>query len=286
MKVTCQAAARFSAAADVEKRKLMKMLLFGAVVGLPAAAGLLIPFTDSFATPGPESSNAGRDWNLEGGMRGNSQFCRFTKIEFPNLEEKMSKGGCLTLMWHRQFVKFIGDDVDWNEYIDAFDRLLCIINLEEDQCISFFLAGLSSEIELPVRMFKPRTLAEVYGLCKLEEAKVNAATYSPTLKSSGWNLSTKEGKSFLEVPQKVSYVGCMAIKCISKHPELSSMVLCVYPTTTLHLIKATESQQVPEKITELLHQYADVFAIPMMRVLIVGEKSIGAKIQLKGAKCH
>ena len=36
----------------MEKRKLMKMLLFGAVVGLPAAAGFLVPYTDSFATPG------------------------------------------------------------------------------------------------------------------------------------------------------------------------------------------------------------------------------------------
>ncbi|GJX25127.1 retrotransposable element Tf2 [Tanacetum coccineum] len=116
----------------------------------------------------------------------------------------------LALMWHRQFVKFIGDDVDWNvyrgailkrfdvayddplgevkklkqtstmqEYIDAFDRLLCIINLEKDQCISFFLAGLSSEIELVVRMFKPSTLAKVYRLHKLDEAKVNAIKQRP-----------------------------------------------------------------------------------------------------------
>nr|GEV97757.1 reverse transcriptase [Tanacetum cinerariifolium] len=40
------------------------------------------------------------------------------------------------------------------------------------------------------------------------------------------------------------------------------MVLYVYPTTTLHMIEATESQQVPNQITELLQQYVDVFAIP------------------------
>ncbi|GJZ29099.1 retrotransposon-related protein [Tanacetum coccineum] len=116
----------------------------------------------------------------------------------------------LALMWHRQFVRFMGEDVDWNayrtailkrfdvvyddplgelkklkqtthvqEYIDAFDRLLCRIDLDENQCISFFLAGLNSEIELAIRMFKPRTLAEVYGLCKLEEAKVNAVKQKP-----------------------------------------------------------------------------------------------------------
>nr|GEW96766.1 hypothetical protein [Tanacetum cinerariifolium] len=61
------------------------------------------------------------------------------------------------------------------EYIDAFDRLLCRIDLNERQCISFFLAGLNSKVELAVRMFKQTTMAEVYGLCKLEEAKLNAA---------------------------------------------------------------------------------------------------------------
>ncbi|GKD50174.1 retrotransposable element Tf2 [Tanacetum coccineum] len=85
----------------------------------------------------------------------------------------------LALMWHRQFVRFVGEDVEWTvyrnailkrsdmlyddplgelkklkqtthvqEYIDAFDRLLCRIDLDEGQCISFFLAGLNSEIEL------------------------------------------------------------------------------------------------------------------------------------------
>ena len=40
--------------------------------------------------------------------------------------------------------------------------------------MSFFMAGLQTEIELAVRMFKPRSLAELYGLCKLEEAKIGA----------------------------------------------------------------------------------------------------------------
>nr|GFD14800.1 putative mitochondrial protein [Tanacetum cinerariifolium] len=71
----------------------------------------------------------------------------------------------LALLWHRQFVRFMGEDVDWNayrtailkrfdvayddplgevknikqtstvqDYIDALDRLLCRINFPEDQC--------------------------------------------------------------------------------------------------------------------------------------------------------
>ncbi|GJV17567.1 gypsy/ty3 retroelement polyprotein [Tanacetum coccineum] len=145
----------------------------------------------------PESSNMGTNRNIEYGMRGNSQFSKVTKIEFFKFGGDDVRGW---LFKCEQFFKVdhIADDFKGGilkrfdvtyddplseikklrqtgtvqEYIDAFDRLLCRINLEEDQCISFFLVGLSNGIELAVRMFKLRTLAEVYGLCKLEEAKV------------------------------------------------------------------------------------------------------------------
>ncbi|GKE00806.1 hypothetical protein Tco_1388789 [Tanacetum coccineum] len=39
--------------------------------------------------------------------------------------------------------------------------------------------------------------------------------------------------------------------------ELSSMVLCVYPTTTLCMIEAEETKEVPAKLSELLSQYQD-----------------------------
>ncbi|GJX61968.1 hypothetical protein Tco_0294868 [Tanacetum coccineum] len=88
----------------------------------------------------PKSSNAGRERNLDGGMRGNSQFSRVTKIEFP---------------------KFRGEDVRvWLLNVSQF--LQSLITLQRTA---------SNEIELAVRMFNPETLAEVYGLCKLEEAR-------------------------------------------------------------------------------------------------------------------
>ena len=110
----------------------------------------------------------------------------------------------LALMWHRQVVRHLGENVSWamyrdailkrfgsvyddplseikklkqsgtvQEYIDAYDRLLCRVDLPDDQSMSFFMARLKSEIELAVRMFRPMSLADLYGLCKLEEAKVN-----------------------------------------------------------------------------------------------------------------
>ncbi|GJV04300.1 retrovirus-related pol polyprotein from transposon 17.6 [Tanacetum coccineum] len=60
------------------------------------------------------------------------------------------------------------------EYIDEYDKLLCRVELSEEQSISFFLAGLQNDVEVAVRMFKPRSLVELYGLAKLQEANLNA----------------------------------------------------------------------------------------------------------------
>lgn len=42
------------------------------------------------------------------------------------------------------------------EYLDAFDELFAKVDIREDQAISFFLSGLIDELQMPVRMFKPR----------------------------------------------------------------------------------------------------------------------------------
>nr|GEX64607.1 putative nucleotidyltransferase, ribonuclease H [Tanacetum cinerariifolium] len=143
----------------------------------------------------PESSNAGRERNLDGGVRGNTQFSRVTKIEFSKFRGEDIRRW---LFKCEQFFKVDNttnnwEDVNWGtyraailkrfdimyddplgelkrlkhtahvqEYIDAFDRLMYRIDLAEFYCISFFLEGLSSEIVLAVRMFKLTTLAEKY----------------------------------------------------------------------------------------------------------------------------
>nr|GEX95434.1 reverse transcriptase [Tanacetum cinerariifolium] len=65
-------------------------------------------------------------------------------------------------------VKFV------QEYIDEYDNLLCRVELSEEQSISLFLAGLQNDVEVAVRIFKPRLLAELYGLAKLKKATLNA----------------------------------------------------------------------------------------------------------------
>ena len=112
----------------------------------------------------------------------------------------------VALMWHRNIIRLIGENVTWSvyreailarfgriyedplaeikklkqngsvqQYIDEYDKLLCRVQLSDDQAMSFFSAGLYSEIELAVRMFRPKSLAEMYGLCRLQESQLNVA---------------------------------------------------------------------------------------------------------------
>nr|GFA67962.1 hypothetical protein [Tanacetum cinerariifolium] len=60
------------------------------------------------------------------------------------------------------------------EYEDAFDNLLSKVEISEDHDVSFFMGGLPTEIEMKVRMFKPKTLADTYCLINLQEATLNA----------------------------------------------------------------------------------------------------------------
>ncbi|GJS94473.1 reverse transcriptase [Tanacetum coccineum] len=60
------------------------------------------------------------------------------------------------------------------EYEDAFDSLLSRVEISEEHAISMFMGGLPTKIEMEVRMFKPKTLADAYCLTNLQEATLNA----------------------------------------------------------------------------------------------------------------
>lgn len=54
-------------------------------------------------------------------------------------------------------------------YLDCFDELCPRTGICEDQAFSFFLTGLIDELQMPVRIFTPRSLSEAYSLAKLQE---------------------------------------------------------------------------------------------------------------------
>ncbi|GJV69598.1 hypothetical protein Tco_1485107 [Tanacetum coccineum] len=60
------------------------------------------------------------------------------------------------------------------EYQDVFDTLLCRVDISPEHAVSLYLGGLPTELEMSVRMFKPRTLADAYYLTNLQEAPLEA----------------------------------------------------------------------------------------------------------------
>lgn len=66
------------------------------------------------------------------------------------------------------------------DYLDSFDELYLCAKIREDQTLSSFLSGLIDVIRMPVRMFRPKSLAEAYSLAKLQELTVAALKEQPT----------------------------------------------------------------------------------------------------------
>ncbi|GKB59344.1 hypothetical protein Tco_0915530 [Tanacetum coccineum] len=96
-------------------------------------------------------------------------------------------------LWHRQFVKLIRHVGTIEEYHNAFDKLVSRVDLPEDQQISFYIAGLQSEVELAVRMFRPKSLTEVYNLSKIQKAAIK--------------LNKQSTHNFLDI-DKAKKLGC------------------------------------------------------------------------------
>ncbi|RVX10301.1 Retrovirus-related Pol polyprotein from transposon 17.6 [Vitis vinifera] len=112
------------------------------------------------------------------------------------------------IQWHQGYIKCRGNEayLDWSEYVialnarfgqhvfddpiadlrnlrqtgslqsymDEFDELYPRADIKESHALSFFLSGLIDELQMPVRMFKPQTLADAYSLARLQEIAVAA----------------------------------------------------------------------------------------------------------------
>nr|GEV72772.1 hypothetical protein [Tanacetum cinerariifolium] len=97
-------------------------------------------------------------------QRQNMQFNRVTKIEFPMFRGDDVKGWMYKCEQFFKFMRLLGSDtVPWLVYRGAI-----MVDIRDDQTISFYMAGLPNDIELAVRMFKPQTLSVAYSLSKLQ----------------------------------------------------------------------------------------------------------------------
>ncbi|GJR54675.1 putative mitochondrial protein [Tanacetum coccineum] len=107
----------------------------------------------------------------------------------------------IALTWHKQFVRLMRDNVPWGAYRQAIlQRFVLAYNdpLVEIKKVKHVKTILQSDVEVAVRMFKPRSLVELYGLAKLQETNLNpmkSKNRMPLLHSSrfsGKQLTQKE----------------------------------------------------------------------------------------------
>ncbi|GKB52226.1 hypothetical protein Tco_0902979, partial [Tanacetum coccineum] len=153
----------------------------------------------------------------QGDQRQTIQFTRAPRLSFQNLVVRMLTGGCTS------FMRLIGDILPWlvfrgavmqrfgnpiddplaelknykfetsvKDYQNAYDKLLSRVDISEDQAISFYMAGLPTDVELAVRMFKPQTPANAYSLSKLQF-------------TANYTIKKKNKTPFLLVPRFNTY---------------------------------------------------------------------------------
>ncbi|GKD08386.1 reverse transcriptase, partial [Tanacetum coccineum] len=120
---------------------------------------------------------------------------RLTKIEFPKFSGDDVKGWvyrCDQFFLVEQTPEMDKYETTAREYEDAFDNMLSRVEVSEDHVVSLFMGGLPTEIEMGVRMFKPKILADAYCLTNLQEAtlnvvkKKNKSTFTPN--NSRWEF--------------------------------------------------------------------------------------------------
>ncbi|GKD94419.1 hypothetical protein Tco_1374256 [Tanacetum coccineum] len=138
-----------------------------------------------------------------GGNQANrvNSYGRLTKLAFPRFNVRIASIHLYdkALDWHRNFERRNGLEVTWESKVD----------ITESQAISMFLGGMNTDIALIVRMFKPRTLIDIYCLANLQEAIIESRNKSKPVyvgyrnvasTSSSSNVSTRNNKPFLALP--------------------------------------------------------------------------------------
>nr|GEZ63275.1 reverse transcriptase [Tanacetum cinerariifolium] len=196
------------------------------------------------------------------------QYSRVTKIEFP---------------------KFGGEDVrGWLLECERFFKLMVLQSVKsEEQSLSFFLAGLQIDVEVIVRMFKLRSLAELYGLAKLLEANLNAMKSNNTMPLLPNLVFSVYNSTYPNSPKPVfqldvffgSFTGnddeeivweaankdvdCELFDVLNVvQDEDGAPHIYLNALTVLNMVYATLTNDAPKGLQTLLADYNDVFAIP------------------------
>ncbi|GJZ04980.1 retrovirus-related pol polyprotein from transposon TNT 1-94 [Tanacetum coccineum] len=161
------------------------------------------------------------------------------------------------LTWYLQFIKMQGENVAWTVYEEAilkrfgpinedqmaelknlrygtnmkdyqsqFEQLLTQVDVTESQLVSLFIAGLPANIEVNVRMFRPKTLVDAMSLANFQEAslvvvKNRTAPLLPTPKTNPpyyayRNVNYPTNSTTLALPAPTNQL-------VTKHPAITEV---------------------------------------------------------------
>ncbi|GJV11526.1 hypothetical protein Tco_1353067, partial [Tanacetum coccineum] len=147
-------------------------------------------------------------------MEGSSRFIRMSKLEFPKFQGDDVKGWMYIVKQFFAMDGSSGGNVTWLVYEEAilkrfrevnedpmaeyknlrykttmkqyqsdFEILLNQMEITEAQSVSMYIDGLPPNIEINVRMFRPRTLADAFSLSNFQETALawTKQRYTPLL---------------------------------------------------------------------------------------------------------
>ncbi|KAG8365939.1 hypothetical protein BUALT_Bualt17G0024100 [Buddleja alternifolia] len=107
------------------------------------------------------------------------------------------------------------------DYLDKFDELLNNVDLNEPYAISCFLAGLKNEIEVQVRMFKPKSLQEAVSLAKLQEQAIFLAQKRQQ-SNTKTQYSSSRSSPILPTPSYSSFPNPLPNYTSKSQPDITS----------------------------------------------------------------
>ncbi|XP_071713989.1 uncharacterized protein [Rutidosis leptorrhynchoides] len=186
------------------------------------------------------------------------------------------------LNWHQHVVKIHDEEVDWLLYEEAIlkrfnttieDPLTYLKNLRQNGTVqayydAFELLLNKREIELQVRMFKPKSLEDAYSLAKLQEDIIAATKrrYTPLLQAPKVNSTAYGVRNNVYTPA--------ATKSITVPPVHTQLALPTTPYNNQKSVNRRLTQKemdekrkhanptIDEKVNLLLTQFDDIFATP------------------------
>ncbi|GKE44646.1 hypothetical protein Tco_1471930 [Tanacetum coccineum] len=127
----------------------------------------------------------------EGRGEGTSSFTRLGKLEFPKFFGDDVKGWlyrvkqffAVPMFMRKRRFGLINEDqmaelknlrygTNMKDYQSQIEQLLTQVDVTQSQLVSLFIVGLPTNIEVNVRMFRPKTLVDAMSLANFQEASL------------------------------------------------------------------------------------------------------------------